>query len=119
MLREKLVLGAVLVLCICPARLSVVLAQSASQTDGMLKGGPPSWDANHDGVYTCAEWKALMDRLFSSADRNPDGKLEASEFAAVQKADPSLADSDFGYFDENQDHKISRSEFVEKPSPFI
>jgi hypothetical protein len=117
--RQKLLLGAVIALCLCSARMSAVLAQSASQTDGMLKGGPPSWDANHDGVYTCAEWKAFMDRLFSSADRNRDGKLDASEFAAVQKADPSLADSDFGYFDENQDHKISRSEFVEKPSPFI
>jgi Ca2+-binding EF-hand superfamily protein len=30
-----------------------------------------------------------------------------------------LADADFGYFDENQDGKISRSEFVGKPSQFI
>ena len=119
MRRQKLVLGAVMALCLCSARMPAVQAQSASQTDGMLRSGPPSWDANHDGVYTCAEWRAFMDRLFSSADRNHDGKLDEAEFAAVQKADASLADSDFGYFDENQDHKISRSEFVEKPSPFI
>jgi EF hand domain-containing protein len=95
------------------------LAQSASPTDAMLNKGPPSWDANHDGVYTCDEWKSYMDRLFKSADRNHDGKLDPTEFAAVQKADSTLADADFGYFDENQDGKITRSEFVEKPSPFI
>jgi hypothetical protein len=116
--REMLIL-AIIAVCLGPACTSAVLAQSAAQTDGMLKGGPPSWDTNRDGVYTCAEWKDFMGRLFGSADRNRDGKLDVSEFAVVQKADPSLADSDFGYFDENQDHKISRSEFVEKPSPFI
>jgi hypothetical protein len=30
-----------------------------------------------------------------------------------------LADADFGYFDENQDGKITRKEFVEKPNAFI
>jgi Ca2+-binding EF-hand superfamily protein len=30
-----------------------------------------------------------------------------------------LADADFGYFDENQDSKITRKEFVEKPNAFI
>ena len=29
------------------------------------------------------------------------------------------APADFGYFDENQDGKITRKEFVEKPSAFI
>ena len=38
---------------------------------------------------------------------------------SIKKADPSLADADFGYFDENQDGKVSRKEFVEKPSVFI
>jgi hypothetical protein len=100
---------------------SAGLAQNASRTaqDGMLKSGPPVWDANHDGVYTCAEWKSFADRIFTSADRNRDGKLDQAEFATVQKIDPSLADADFGYFDENQDGKITRSEFVEKPNAFI
>jgi Ca2+-binding EF-hand superfamily protein len=60
-----------------------------------------------------------MDRLFTSADRNHDGKLDPTEFATVQKADSTLAEADFGYFDENQDGKITRKEFVEKPSLFI
>jgi hypothetical protein len=99
----------------------LALAQSTPQPaqDGMLKNGPPVWDANHDGVYTCGEWKSFMDRIFTSADRNRDGHLDPSEFATVQKADATLADADFGYFDENQDGKITRKEFVEKPSAFI
>jgi len=100
---------------------SPALAQSAPKPaqDGMLKDGPPTWDTNRDGVYTCDEWKSFVDRLFTLADRNHDGKLDLSEFETVRKADPTLADADFGYFDENQDGKITRKEFVEKPSAFI
>lgn len=98
---------------------SLAVAQSASRPDPMLDNGPPLWDANHDGVYTCDEWKNFMEGLFKSADRNHDGSLSPSEFEAIKKADPSLAQAEFGYFDENQDGKISRKEFVEKPSAFI
>lgn len=99
----------------------LALAQSSPRTeqDGLLKNGPPAWDANRDGIYICDEWKSFVDRIFTSADRNRDGKLDPYEFATVQKADATLADADFGYFDENQDGKITRKEFVEKPSAFI
>ena len=60
-----------------------------------------------------------LDRMFTLADRNHDGRLDAKEFETVRKAAPMLADADFGYFDENQDGKITRSEFVTKPSEFI
>jgi Ca2+-binding EF-hand superfamily protein len=99
--------------------LSLALAQSASRTDPLLNNGPPLWDTNHDGVFTCDEWKKFMEQLFVSGDRNRDGALSPAEFEAIKKADPSLADADFGYFDENRDGKISRKEFVEKPSVFI
>jgi Ca2+-binding EF-hand superfamily protein len=78
-----------------------------------------AWDANHDGIYTCDEWKHYLDRMFNLADRNHDGRLDASEFATVRKVAPILADADFGYFDENQDGKITREEFVGKRSEFI
>lgn len=94
-------------------------AAPAQTTDGMLSSGPPAWDANHDGVYTCEEWNSFADRAFTSADRNRNGKLDPTEFATVRKIDPSLADADFGYFDENQDGRITRKEFVEKPNAFI
>jgi hypothetical protein len=97
---------------------SPALAQSRPP-DPMLNNGPPVWDANHDGIYTCEEWKKFMEQLFASADKGRKGFLTAQEFEAVKKADPTLAQAEFGYFDENQDGKISRKEFVEKPSVFI
>jgi hypothetical protein len=42
-----------------------------------------------------------------------------SEFTIIRRAGTDFADADFGYFDENQDGKITRSEFVNKPSEFI
>jgi len=98
---------------------SLALAQSAPRPDPMLSNGPPQWDSNHDGIYTCAEWKSFMDGVFKLADRNHDGSLNPAEFETVKKADPSLAEAEFGYFDENQDGKISRTELVDKPSAFI
>jgi hypothetical protein len=98
---------------------SLAVAQPAPRPDPMLDNGPPLWDTNHDGVYTCEEWKSFMDRLFKSADRNHDGSLSPAEFEAVRKADPALAEAEFGYFDENQDGKITRNELVDKPSLFI
>jgi hypothetical protein len=100
---------------------SVALAQFADDKlhPAAAKSGPEVWDANRDGVYTWDEWKSYLDRMFTLADRNHDGRLDAKEFDTVRKAAPMLADADFGYFDENQDGKITRGEFVTKPSEFI
>ncbi len=92
----------------------IALAQSAG-----AGSGPEIWDTNRDGIYTCDEWKKYLDRIFTSADRNHDGILDQSEFAAVRKAGTPLADAEFGYFDENQDGKIPRKEFDGKSSEFI
>jgi hypothetical protein len=105
-----------------------VLAQSAPAGDAARgprtkdvspASGPDVWDANHDGIYTCDEWKSYLDRLFTLADHNRDGHLDPSEFKTVRQAGTTFADADFGYFDENQDGKITRSEFVNKPNEFI
>jgi hypothetical protein len=90
-----------------------------STKDAPSTSGPDIWDANHDGIYTCDEWKSYLDRLFTLADHNRDGHLDPSEFTIIRRAGPDFADADFGYFDENQDGKITRSEFVNKPSEFI
>ena len=111
-------IGATLVMLMAGNSLGVSLALAQARPDPMLNL-LPAWDANHDGVYTCDEWKSFMDRLFASADKGRKGYLTRPEFDAVKKADASLADADFGYFDENQDGKISRKEFVDKPSVFI
>jgi hypothetical protein len=102
---------------------SAVAGDAASSSrpaqDVPPRNGPESWDANHDGVNTCDEWKSHLDRIFTVADRNHDGHLDPTEFATVRRMDAALADADFGYFDENQDGKITRNEFVSKPSEFI
>ena len=54
----------------------------------LAESGPEVWDANHDGVYTCAEWKSYLDRMFTLADRNRDGHLDAKEFETVRPAQP-------------------------------
>jgi Ca2+-binding EF-hand superfamily protein len=90
-----------------------------STKDAPSTNGPDIWDANHDGIYTCDEWKSYLDRLFTLADRNRDGHLDSSEFMVIRRAGTAFADADFGYFDENQDGKITRSEFIDKPSEFI
>jgi Ca2+-binding EF-hand superfamily protein len=94
-------------------------ARDARPADATPKTGPEAWDANHDGINTCNEWKSHLDRMFNLGDRNHDGRLDASEFATIRHVDPALADADFGYFDENQDGKITRDEFVSKPSEYI
>src|ERR1700719_4257870 len=53
---------------------SPALAQSRPP-DPMLNNGPPVWDANHDGIYTCEEWKKFMEQLFASADKGRKGFL--------------------------------------------
>jgi len=100
----------------CSLNVSSALAQA--RTDPMLNS-QPMWDSNHDGVYTCEEWKSFMDRQFTLADKGRKGFLTPQEFDSIKKSDPTLADAEFGYFDENQDGKISRREFVDKPSVFI
>jgi EF hand domain-containing protein len=112
---SRLRIGVTLAMLLAGNSLGVSLARAE---DPMLNSSP-AWDANHDGVYTCEEWKSFMDRLFVSADKGRKGFLTRQEFDAVKKADPALAQADFGYFDENQDGKISRKEFVDKPSVFI
>jgi hypothetical protein len=94
-------------------------ARGTRSRDAPSTNGPDTWDANHDGIYTCEEWKSYLDRLFTLADRNRDGHLDPSEFPIIRRAGTAFADADFGYFDENQDGKITRSEFVDKPSEFI
>lgn len=87
-----------------------------STKDVSSTSGADIWDANHDGIYTCDEWKSYLDRLFTLADRN---RVDPAEFTTIRRAGTSFTDADFGYFDENQDGKITRSEFVDKPSEFI
>lgn len=77
------------------------------------------WDANHDGTLTCTEWRQYANRMFTIADKNGDGFLDASEFRRIRQLEPIFADADMSYFDDNHNRRVSRAEFVDKPSPFI
>jgi hypothetical protein len=76
-------------------------------------------DVKREGVYTCEEWKQYATKLFSDADRNRDGFVDAKEFEAIRQAAPMFRDADLGYFDDNRDGRLSRAEFVNKPNPFF
>jgi EF hand domain-containing protein len=77
------------------------------------------WDSNQDQVYTCEEWKRYVTNLFNKADRNRDGYVDANEFKLIQEAAAQFRNAEFGYFDDNGDGRVSRSEFIDKPNPFF
>jgi Ca2+-binding EF-hand superfamily protein len=91
----------------------------ADPTSDPLLRSSSVWDANHDGMLTCDEWRQLVTRLFNTADVNRDGFLDASEFAALKRSSPVFAQADLGYFDDNRDGRLSRAEFVDKKSPLF
>lgn len=121
--RVSIAVGFLLTVLPCESAQSIPAGGAAhaprSTKDAPSTNGPDIWDANHDGIYNCDEWKGYLDRLFTLADRNRDQHLDPSEFTIIRRAETTFADADFGYFDENQDGKITRSEFVDKPSEFI
>jgi hypothetical protein len=122
---------------ILPISLLVILCVAADLAEAQQRSGSSSatarpsaydpllawatvWgDAEHTGVYTCEEWKRYANKLFSEADRNHDGYVDATEFKTIQQADAMLKGADLGYFDDNHDGRLSRSEFVDKPNPFF
>jgi len=105
---------------------SAAFAQSTSDserrrsTNDALVAWATVWgDVGRTGVFTCEEWKRYATKLFNDADRNRDGYLSAEEFNSIRKADTMLKSADLGYFDDNRDGRVSRSEFIDKPNLFF
>jgi hypothetical protein len=105
----------ILVLC---AAIGPASAQNASEDDPVVASAH-LWDADHNGIYTCDEWKQYAGRIFNLADRNHDGYVDAKEFKTIQQAAPMFKEADLAYFDENHDGRLSRDEFVNKPNPLF
>jgi len=105
------------VLALC-ATIGLISAQSIPDDDPVVASAP-LWDADHNGIYTCDEWKQYASRLFYLADRNRDGYIDSSEFKTIQRAAPMFKEADLAYFDENRDGRVSRDEFVNKPNPIF
>jgi len=115
---RRLVLLGVLVL----ADVGLDPAHAQSPTAGgadVALTSAPNWDLNHDGIYTCDEWKQYAARLFNMAAPNHDGVINAKEFDVIRRADPIFSGADFDYFDDNKDGRLSLSEFVDKPNPLF
>ena len=89
------------------------------RTPDALVASMPRWDVDHDGAVTCEEWKQYADRLFTVADKNRDGVLDDKEFSQLDRLEPAFSGADMSYFDDNNDKRVSRSEFVDKPSPIF
>jgi hypothetical protein len=106
-----------LVLALC-ATIDPISAQGTAEEDPVVASAP-LWDADHNGTYTCDEWKQYASRLFNLADRNHDGYVDATEFKTIQQAAPMFKEADLAYFDGNHDGRVSRDEFVNKPNPLF
>jgi hypothetical protein len=112
-LRDKLTW----ILLACEA-ISPAAAQNAPEADPLVLSAQ-LWDLDHNGIYTCDEWKQYARRLFDLADRNRDGYVDASEFKTIQQAASIFKEAELAYFDDNRDGRISREEFVSKPNPLF
>ena len=117
-----------LLLCSTAPELAAAQSRSSNTSSSVLRyhgndrylAWAAIWgDVKREGVYTCDEWKQYATKLFSDADRNRDGFVDAKEFGSIRQADPMFKDADLGYFDDNRDGRLSRAEFVNKPNPFF
>jgi hypothetical protein len=91
----------------------------SSAANDPLVASLANWDFNHDSVFTCANWKRYMTQLFNEADRKKRGFIGAEEFETIKAADPMFSGSDFDYFDEAHKGRITKSDFVDRPSQFF
>jgi hypothetical protein len=105
------------ILLVCGA-IARAAAQDASDGDPLVASAQ-LWDLDHNGIYTCDEWKQYAGRIFNLADHNHDGYVDASEFKTIQQTTPVFKEAEITYFDDNRDGRISREEFVGKPNPLF
>jgi len=109
--------GAALILLLCTGS-GIVVAQGIPEEDPVVQSAH-LWDLDHNGTYTCDEWKEYARRIFNQADRNHDGYLDAAEFKTIRQASAVFKEAELAYFDDNHDGRISREEFVSKPNPLF
>lgn len=92
-------------------------SNALSDVDRAFLQAAGSWDTNRDNVVTCNEWKSYAEDLFNGADANHDDSLDASEWPNLLKVDRLFDTANLAYYDANNDGKVSRTEFVDKPNP--
>ena len=100
------------------AGIGAVAAQDMPDNDPVVASAH-LWDLDHNGTYTCDEWREYATRFFNLADRNRDGYVDATEFRTIQQASLVFKEAELAYFDDNRDGRLSRVEFVGKPNPLF
>ena len=91
-------------------------SKSISETDRVFLMAAGSWDRNRDNMVTCEEWKAYATELFNGADGNADDALDEAEWARVVGVDRMFTTANHDYYDTNNDGKVMRAEFVDRPN---
>lgn len=91
-------------------------SKSISDTDRVFLMAAGSWDRNRDNQVTCDEWKAYATELFNGADANGDDAIDETEWANIVKVDRMFMTANLDYYDANNDGKVSRAEFVDRPN---
>lgn len=89
----------------------------ASDLDFDFIAAAVTWDLDRDGNVTCEEWKRYVAGLFAEADANHDGMLTAAEFKAMSRQDRLFETAGLRYFDANGDGQLTLAEITGKPNP--
>lgn len=90
-----------------------------NETDRIFLMAAGTWDSDHDGQVTCAEWQGYLNELVASADKSRDGALNVEEFATLVRTDRLFAAADFTFWDTDHDGKVTREDMVARPNPAI
>ena len=91
-------------------------SKSISESDRVFLMAAGSWDRNKDNQVTCDEWKAYATELFNGAEANGDDAIDETEWARIVAVDRMFSTADVDYYDANNDNKVSRAEFVDRPN---
>ncbi len=90
----------------------------AQQAEEPLLATANEWGGQH-GVYTCAQWRAYVTRMYRLADPRHRGYIEAKDFEIIKKASPVFQTATFDYFDMAGKGRVTQKEFIEFESPFF
>ena len=90
----------------------------AQQADEPLLATASEW-GGQGGVYTCAQWRAYVTRMYRLGDPRKRGYIEAKDFEIIKKASPVFQTATFDYFDMAGKGRVTQKEFIEFESPFF
>ena len=90
----------------------------AQQADEPLVATASEW-GGQGGVYTCAQWRAYVTRMYRLGDPRHRGYIEAKDFEIIKKASPVFQMATFDYFDMAGKGRVTQKEFIEFESPFF